>query len=335
MFKFVLIPAKDDTSLQELTADTAGGLSDDALVKHAKEYFHELTGAKSRAEIVAKANPKERELLAQQVRNQMKGKLDDNDKIDDDTLLDTIYRNQAQASCDITALTVPVPGNNHHAVSLYAADQAKESGLPFNKRATDVLTACGHATSNGGIYGDAFLGRAEDNEATDVWRRIDFPVSDASPSADWCRIARTPRGGGGSGRKAAASSLSGLLQSTGGNTMLQSVDGSSTAGGSSTMYGENGARAVEESWGSWTQTEEEVELVIHVEAGTKAKDCIVKFRPHQVTVAVKGVVVVDETATLFDPIVPDECTFTLQDVNDHRELAVTLTKSEPRTYVSN
>ncbi|KAL7556528.1 hypothetical protein ACA910_000991 [Epithemia clementina (nom. ined.)] len=329
MFKFVLIPAKEDAPIQEFTADSSGGLSDDALVKHAKKYFHELTGAKSRLETIAKASPEERKMLAQQVRNQMKGALD-SQNIDDDTLLDTIYRNQSIGSCDITALTVPVPGNSYQAVSMYAADQAKESGLSLNKRATSVLTACGHAANNGGVYGDVFLGRAHDNEASDVWKRMDFTVKDADSGADWCRIARSRTGGGGSGGKAAAASLSGLLQS--GNA-VQTIDTSATAasGGGAAMFGQNGAPPVQESWGSWTQTNDEIELVFQVEAGTKAKDCKVKFRPRHVSVSVKGSTVLDDVS-LFDPIVPDECTFTLQDAKDHRELIVTLTKSEPRTW---
>ena len=326
MFKFVLIPANAKLPIEEITADGAGGLSDDALVKHAKEYLSELTGAKSRAEIIANASTEQRKVLAQQVRDQMKDTIGNSD-IDDDALLDTIYRNQSRGSCDITALTVPVSGNNYNAVSLYAADQAKESGLPLNHRATSILTACGHAISNGGIYGDAFVGRAEDNEVADIWRRIDFGISDADPAAEWCRIARSPSGGGGTGGKAAASSLSSLMNS--GNA-VQSIDTSTS--NTATMYGENGALPVQEAWGSWTQSKEDIELVFQVEVGTKAKDCEVKFRTQQVSVAVKGKSLLEENSFLFDPITPEDCTFTLQDAKDHRELAVTLTKVNPRTW---
>lgn len=334
MFKFVLIPAQEDIPLQELTADSSGGLTDDALVKHAKHYFRELTGAQFRADQIATASPEERRALALQVRRQLQdastggagtAAVDNHATMDDDSLLDTIYRHQSNSSCDITAVTVPVPGNQYQAVSLYAADQAKELGLSWNKRATAILTACGHG---GVVYGDTFVGRAHDDEGADIWKRIDFPLSDADPTAHWCRTARSPSGGGGggSGGKATAASLSGLLQSR--NNNLQTIDTNSSNSAAVSMYGENGAPPVQESWGCWTQTPDEIELVFPVEAGIKAKDCEVKFRSHQVTVTVRGIVILNDKISLFDPIVPDDCTFTLQDVDDHRELVVTLAKAE-------
>jgi CS domain len=342
-FQFFLIPADASRPMEPQTADKAGGLTDDALVKHAKEYFHQLTGAKQRSEAMSKASPAERKALAQQIRNQMSSQAGGSasaggasrlDELDDEAVLAMVYRNQANPSCDIMAVTVPVQSNNFQAVSMYSADSAKENGLPLNARATALLTACGHSPNNsGGVYGDVFVGRAQDDEAADVWQRVDFTVDDANPAAEWCRIARSPGGGGGSGLSA-ASSLSGLVQQTGsgglgGGGGMQVID-ASAGQPSLSLYGSNGAPPVQETWGIWTQSDSEVELKFVVPSGTKAKYCKISFARTSVKVVVAGQTLLQ--GTTFDAIVVDDSTFTLQDVDGGRELCVTLGKTESRTW---
>lgn len=330
-FGYVRIPADEGQPIETVQADKSGGLQHDALVKQAKAAFHELTGSKARAQQLEQASPTERRTLAAQIRQQMQGgneavskRLDE---MEDDAVLEMLYRSQVQPSCDITALTVPTRGNGYTAVSMYAADNAGQHGLPLNARATALLTACGHAAMDGGIYGDVFVGRAHDDEAGDVWERVDFSVADADPSADWCRVARSPGGGGGSG-KAAAASLSSLAQQhasqAGG---VQVIDSSSSKGGDSSLFGLNGAPPVQDSWGSWTQTDDEVELKFGVAQGTKTKYCKVIFGQTSLKVAVAGQTLLQ--GQTFDPVVADECTFTLQDEGPTgRELCVTLSKKE-------
>uniref|UniRef100_A0A7S3L4D1 CS domain-containing protein n=1 Tax=Amphora coffeiformis TaxID=265554 RepID=A0A7S3L4D1_9STRA len=337
-FEFVKIPANASEPIESHKADKAGGLSDDALVKFAKNYFFETTGAKKRARVLENASAAERQVLAAQVRTQLasSGSGGDNknstmisrlNEMDDDTVLDMIYRNQSQPSCDISALTVPTAGNNFKAVSMYSADSAKEHGLPRNERATALMVSCGHAAPDGGMYGDVFVGRAADNEATDIWERVDFTVADADPKAAWCETARSSGGGGGSGA-AAASSLSNLVQQQQG---MKITDGAALHNNNDTTYGYNGAPPVRESWGTWSQTDDEVELKLAVAAGTKAKYCKVNFSRTALKVTVAGNVLLQ--GTLFDPIALDESTFTLQDEGPTgRELAITLGKSDPRKW---
>jgi len=339
-FTFVLIPADESQPITEQRASKAGGLTDDALVQYAKNYFHEITGSKARAEQLENASPQDKKAIAAQIRQQLSGTPDTAERLatlDDATVVDMIYKSQVAPSCDISALTIPMSSNNHTAVSMYCADNARQHGLSVNKRATALMTACGHQPVDGGVFGDAFVGRALDNEETDIWERTDFTIADADPAAEWCRIARNYGGGGGSGR-AAAASLSNLVQQhqlsgSGGQEKMQVIDGSSMSSQQQqttpdTSYGMNGVAPVHETWGTWTQTDDEVELKFAVPTGTKSKYCKVVFSRTSLKVSLTGQVLLQ--GTTFDPVVTDECTYTLQDEGPSgRELCVTLSKAEP------
>jgi CS domain len=357
-FTFVLIPADESKPIVELQASKEGGLSDDALIQHAKLYFHDLTGANARAAVLEQASETERAALAAQIRQQVISSSNSANNgtgnsvmaeriaaMDDATVIDTLYKSQMLPSCDITALTIPTSTNQYTACSMYAADSAQKHGLPWNHRATELITACGHsppihdngnnATVAAGIYGDVFCGRARDNEMADVWDRADFVTADADPAAEWCRVARSAGGGGGSGGRTAASSLSNLVQSQFQNNAssasasnnVQIINGGSTSGTDGNLFGMNGASPVMESWGSWTQSNDEVELKFAVAAGTKSKYCKVQFTRTALKVTVAGQTLVQ--GATFDPVSADDCTFTLQDEGPtSRELCVTLSKVE-------
>ncbi|KAL3934409.1 MAG: hypothetical protein SGBAC_009871 [Bacillariaceae sp.] len=222
-------------------------------------------------------------------------------------------------SCEIMALSVPLAGNQYRAVSLYSSDLPGAS-TEQNERATKLVTACGHSLPKP-ICGDVFVGRAYDNEEFE-WERVDFPASDASPSAAWCRVARTQGGGGGNG--GSASSLNAMVQ------QQMNVSGKApqvVAPPVQSMYGMDGASAVEESWGSWTQTGDEVEMKLVVPSGTRSKDCKITFKRNQLSLAVHGETKV--SGVLFASIVPDDCTFTMEDAKDGtKDLCVTLTKAK-------
>lgn len=324
-FTYVKIPADDSEPIVELTADKSGGLTNDALVANAREYFYKLTGAQARSETLQKSNPTQRAAIANQIRQQLSSNQALQD-MDDDTVLDMIAKSSVP-SCDIMALTIPTSKNNHHAVSLYAADNAAAHGLAINKRAMELVTACGHHTD--GIFGDVFVGRAKDDETADIWERVDLTASDADAKAEWCRVARSSGGGGGSG-KAAASSLSGLVQQGMVNpNNLQVVDGGAGSNAASTNFGQDGS-FVYEPWGSWSQTEDEIELRFVVETNVKAKYCKVNFARQRIKISVSGQTLVQ--GATFDPIVVDECTYTLTNEGGVRLLCVTLSKAEPRIW---
>ena len=100
---------------------------------------------------------------------------------------------QLSGSCDILACTVPTPTNEHTAVSMY---HNPHSTTP-NDRATALAHACGHTAAE--IRGDAFVSRIIDNEAADVWKRIDISADEVETTAEWVKASRLKNGGGGHG----------------------------------------------------------------------------------------------------------------------------------------
>ena len=70
-FLYVLIPADETVPIEQREGDKSGGLSDDALIKTAKDYFFQQTGGDSRLEALNNASPEERKVMAQQIRNQV------------------------------------------------------------------------------------------------------------------------------------------------------------------------------------------------------------------------------------------------------------------------
>jgi len=225
---------------------------------------------------------------------------------------------RSSATCEITALTLPTPRNNHRGVSMYTADDARLQNLPHNSRATSLLTACGHAITDeksgiggapaGGIYGDAFVGRYHDNELEDIWERENITVKEVeihqSPVPQWIELACKP-GGGGSGSGAGANMAN-----------VQTID--------QLKIGETDEY-------TWSQNDDEVEMRFSIDDGVKAKDCKVDFKMKSLRVTVLGNVLLD--AVLGGDVDPEDSTFTIEDGNKGgRELCVTLGKKETYTW---
>ena len=325
-FTFVRIPEDEKDPVEELTASKDGGLEHDELIRYAKDYFY-------------------KQLLQSSSSS-------------------SSSTNEEYPSCDIMALSVPLMTNGYQAVSLYSNNysstllqQHQQQPLQENRRATALVIACGHSLISSSssqsqlqnqpqqpqpIRGDVFVGRAHDDERID-WERLDFTVADADPKAPWCRQARSPGGGGGQGGRfpTAASSLTTLLQQqmNVADNQAPMIMGEGGASGTSSgnnhqgsMFGMDGAPAVIEEWGSWTQTQDEIELKVPLTEGgagsvlVKAKDCQVLFRRQSLKVLVGNVVKVE--GTLFGSIVPDDCTYTIESGGGGRELCITLTKAE-------
>lgn len=337
-FKYILIPANDSQPIQELEGDTSGGLSDDFLSKTAKEYFYTQNGGDRRAAALDNASPEERKLLADKVRSQYGGGSDQASEqlkaMDDDALIGMFRASEASATCEIIALTVPTALNKHRAVSIYADDNARNRNLPHNKRASALMSACGHSKSSssssgdGGVAGDVFIGRCHDNEAQDIWVRVDFTKEDVDgdlDTMDWCKVARTKGGGGGFGGSGGAASLSGMMSNALGG-------GANTGGGMASNDATNSGEQTTDDGYVWSQTEDEVELKFSVAPGTKARDVKVKFQSKALQVSVSGENICN--GETFGNLILDDCTYTIQDVagKDNRELCVILGKKTPENW---
>lgn len=363
-FKYVLIPAVESEPISTLEASKAGGLTDDALSKHAKQYFAEQSGGGSskRAELLEQAGDAEKKKIADMIRKQYAGKPDAMSQqvmaMSDDAIVQLLKVQEQQqssgaATCEITCLTIPTPLNGHTAVSMYGDDHGRTKNAPYNQRATNLMMACGHAFPNdpgpgndgkkNGIYGDVFVGRAIDDEAKDVWERVDMVPSEVEGNLQnmpWCKIAR--KKGGGGGRGGAAASLSKTLQNFQNQQQQQSGGGSAAAATTTTSatipaFDNNTGNTHDDGAGfSWTQTDDEVELKFVVPKETKSRNVTIKFGSQSLRVSLEGVpcdkTILCEGAT-WDKIDVDGSTFTLSDEPTAqptgRELCVSLEKQDP------
>jgi hypothetical protein len=304
-FQYVFIPADSSKTVEARTADTSGGLSNDALVQNAKNYFFQQSGGAAKVQALKNASPEQRQAFAEDWK-QSQPNNPHIQQLSNDQILTFLESTHASPSCEIMALTVPTPGNGHEAVSMYVSDSTNDTSH-LNERASNLLQACGHRLPESagkkapGVYGDVFVGRCYDHEGQDEWKRVDFEPEDLDPDSDWIQVAKSQGGGGGSGASNAAS-LSGTM------SQLQQ-------------------NQQDEDFGyKWDQTEEEVELRFTVSADVSAKQIQVKFARNSLKVKVAGETLVDGSTGGITAV--DDSTYTLQNAGDGRELCVVLGKQE-------
>ena len=375
-FKYVLIPAVDSEPVASFEASKAGGLTDDALAKNAKQYFFEKSGGSKRAELLERASASEKKQIASKIRNQYNTQQAGNgnnesarriNAMSDDEIIHLLKIQEQSTSCEISCLTIPTTLNGQSAVSMYGDDNARTKNHPYNQRATNLMMACGHAFASNnnnsnnnnasgdddgkrnGIYGDVFVGRAIDDEAGDVWERVDITPEevdgDRLSSLEWCKTARRKGGGGGQG--GAAASLSKALQNfknhqrqgSGGAAEAAPIanDASDTDHKNTSENGNNDNG--NDSLFSWTQTDDEVELKFVVPKETRAKNVRVFFGRKSLKASLvaidcdnyeNGLLCDGQT---WDQIDVDGSTFTLQDEPSAkptgRELCISMEKQSP------
>ncbi len=348
-FKYVLIPAVESEPISTFEASKAGGLTDDALSKNAKQFFFEQSGHNQRAALLEKASDAEKKQIADKIRKQYTGQDATSQQVmalSDDEIINLlkIQESQSSASCEITCLTIPTVLNGHTAVSMYGDDHGRTKNRPYNMRATKLMMACGHAFPNddkvgdgkpNGIYGDVFVGRAIDDEGRDIWERVDMTPEEVEGDPmklPWCKIARRKGGGGGQGGSAA--SLSKTLQ----NFQNQQQGNKAKTATPAAIANEAAAKDDNDDGKnySWTQTDDEVELKFVVPKETKSKNVKVKFGNRSVKVSLMGIPCEQEVlcdGETWDQIDVDGSTFTLQNEPGAkptgRELCVSLEKQNP------
>jgi CS domain len=333
-FTFVLIPCDLNQPIIEIQESKSGGLEKDKLLQYTKQYF----AKQKQSSIHVSKNDNNNDQQQQQQQQSLIEKI--------------------TPSVNITAVTVPTKDNHYIACSLYSVNLSTSTTAansllpPINIRANDILTACGHTVvsttnntdgSNGGgnaIYGDAFCGRAYDDETQD-WERMDIYVNDIDPSSEWCRMARKVGGGGGVGRTT-TSSLSNIAQqisnqknnSNNNTTPMEVIQDTSSTTSALNMYGMDGSEPVLEEWGTWTQTNDEIEIKIALPIGTTSKQCDIQFHKNTIQVQINNTTIIN--GTTYDPISIDDSTYTIQDGygSTGRELCITIGKVETgRTWM--
>ena len=183
-------------------------------------------------------------------------------------------------------------------------------GLAPNARAVGLARDCGFDGVQ--FYGDMFVGRIQAEPSPMC--NVDFAVKDLSVGSDWLRSAAAEN----YKHNQSMSELQAAMKDKGGMT---TVGFGGTSGDGEMPKGEG------EGF-KWTQTDDEVEVVVDAGEGTKAKDVWAVFRPDHVKVVVNGEtkfeVGGDKPPGLFRKVRPDDCTWTIES----GKVVVTLQKTD-------
>ena len=230
-------------------------------------------------------------------------------------LTDAALQNaSAQGSTETFALVRASSTNGHTGVYLYLDEVGMLKGLAPNARAVGLARDCGFDGVQ--FYGDMFVGRIQAEPSPMC--NVDFAVKDLSVGSDWLRSAAAEN----YKHNQSMSELQAAMKDKGGMT---TVGFGGTSGDGEMPKGEG------EGF-KWTQTDDEVEVVVDAGEGTKAKDVWAVFRPDHVKVVVNGEtkfeVGGDKPPGLFRKVRPDDCTWTIES----GKVVVTLQKTDEQLW---
>lgn len=211
-----------------------------------------------------------------------------------------------QANVETFSLVHPTPSNNFTAIHIYLDEIGMLKRLPLNARANEFATKAGFNPAPH-FYGTVYLGRVKTSPKV---RNLSFEMGvDTASDAEWLK-------------KATMDNLehqTSMNRITGRNEVQAAVDG------------EDGVAKAEDGY-SWTQTEDEVELVVLLDNDALAKEINVKFLPKSVQIKFRKEPVL--ALQLFERVDPDGCTWTLDKTNatEKRNLIVTLEKGDEASW---
>lgn len=213
---------------------------------------------------------------------------------------DTLQKVASEGSVERFPLVHATEANNFTGVNIYLDEAGMLKRLPLNSRATDFCARAGYNPPPQ-FYGDVFLGR--------VKTRPDHRIVSFSLGEDTAKDAKW------------------LVQATMDNlayqTELNKLTGRSETQAS--IAGTDGTEKHEDGY-TWTQTEEELEVVIPLAASLSSKDVNVRFL--QQTMLVKFQKEPILSLELFEHVDPDGCTWTIDRKGDEVKLVITLEKVE-------
>lgn len=317
-YTYVFIPSTASLPLEERSESSSGGLTDDSLQRMAKLHFS--------------SGDFDGEVRLEAVREQVRqGKVDP-------SMLSTEFMQSMRdmgAQVEIISLAIPHESNGYIGVSLYCDGSAIAKGRSENTRATAIARSCGYKDLR--VLGDAFISRYYDNESSGAevedWVRRSIAASECDVDAMWVRACATLN----AGRNMSSFTSSGSMEKS-----LQALQG----GGhetSSESYDPDAKIA-------WSQSLEDLELVILFETVVAPKDVKIKFKPKNLHISVpesalpiltaKEIEMKEKLqsgpdgAELFDRVVTDDCTWCIEKDKDgtKSKLTVTLTKGSSRNW---
>lgn len=217
--------------------------------------------------------------------------------ISDATMRKLAEEGQVETFC----LVKPVPSNKHTSINIYLDEVGMLKRLPLNSRASNIAAKAGFNPAPD-FYGDIFIGRVSTKPRV---TNVDFKLGlDTAPDAEWLKNA-----------------MMGNLEY---QTAMNQITGKNEV--QPPKAGEDGIAKDEEGY-QWTQTDEEVEIVVNIsEKSTTTKQIKVDFRPAFVHIKIRGEILF--RLDFFSRIDPDGCTWTMDKSGNETKLVVTCEKVE-------
>ena len=209
----------------------------------------------------------------------------------------------ADGATETFALVRPSDANGERGVSLYLDEVGLLKGSPHNARASALARACGYDDVD--IRGDVFagaIGITRDGERVSA----DFRVSELDGDAAWLKAAKAENYEHGMKMKKFQESLGDRA----GGLVSGGIDMTGGGGNGGGMPGGPGVDMNGNAF-AWCQTDDEVEIMVDVDADIVAKDVVVTFRPDGFAVRARDEVML-AVPSLFRKTRPDECTWTLE-----------------------
>jgi hypothetical protein len=293
---YVVIPANTSQPLQEFVFTPTTTQFGDALQEHLKPYFA------SNSEQVDIS-------LLQQNNQQLLGSSTSGEaSVVSPEALTNVAK---QGHVEVFTLVHPIPGNQFTGVNIYLDEVGMLKRLPLNTRASHYAEQAGYKDPCPQFYGNVVMGRIRKRGAIGVTEHVSFRSGvDTDARADWLQRAATCN----------LEYQMEMNQITGRQDDRQpGVDGS------------NGV-AKEETGYSWTQTEEELEVVVALPDGAtvNSKDLQVVFKTQCLQISCRKTALV--SLELFERVDVDGCTWILEKSSGNdknsKKLVVTMEKME-------
>lgn len=288
---YVMIPTDTSKPLQQLSFRPDKSVSGDALVQHLQSAF-----------TVKDDETIDIDLLRQQQQSQQTTLLASATELP--TVSDTTLRKVSeQASVETFTLVQPAPTNQYTSIVFYLDEVGMMKRLPLNTRASDYCSLAGYNPAPI-FYGTIYIGRIQQKPRI---RNISFRLGpDTSFDALWLRSAMSEN----------IQHQLEMNKHTGNDNNHRQVG----------VAGSDGNVQIEDDY-SWTQTEQEIEVVVLLPIDAISKHVVVKFQPLQLTVLYDKEPKM--SIPLFERVDVDACTWTLEGGNSsNRRLVVTMEKLE-------
>lgn len=312
MFQYIFIPADISREIEQRSASKDGGLENDALRRSAEEHFEE--------------NPEEIDHVSEKraTADALVQQGVDASKISE--IMETIGGKRIGSNVEIVTVAVANASNKFIGVSMYSDGHiAFKPKASINKRASKLLRNCGHDTD---VKGDAFVGRAFDDEREE-WVRLDFLLSDLDDQESWISDTKAANTGRNMGAYRTSGAMKKIIQPGGGS------DSEDTS-----MQPE---ASVDNSYLSWNQTADEVEIRFELANDLSAKQLTVVISSTTVRISLKSdeplanvgsKFQAAEGAPLFGRIVKDDSSWSVSVEGNIKVLCLTLIKADSSNWKS-